>query len=198
MQKKEDEPLFMSLQHALIWSFVEAEKQFTGYSNTASIIRHCKQKGAGASTSPDDLSPQEKKTQAMWVLDTVRTALNEFEQALIVLKYGQGSINFADAFVQVGLEYPKYDAHVVDLILCHVFEFDQTGRMWNHSGENNPDWKMYPAQTHIASVAGVHKKTAYNWCKAIRTDIENTLHRAEYVLLYEIKRKGLIKSKVAA
>ena len=198
MQKKEDEPLFMSLQHALIWSFVEAEKQFTGYSNTASIIRHCKQKGAGASTSPDDLSPQEKKTQAMWVLDTVRTALNEFEQALIVLKYGQGSINFADAFVQVGLEYPKYEAHVVDLILCHVFEFDQTGRMWNHDGSSKEDWRPYPAQTHIASIAGVHKNTAYNWCKSIRTDIENVLHRAEWVLLVEMRRKKIIKSKVAA
>ena len=112
-----EQPIFRNLRHALTWAFVEAEKQFTGYSNTASIIRHCKQKGAGSSTSPEDLSPQEQKAQAIWVLDTVRMALNEFEQALIVLKYGQGSINFADAFVQVGLEYPKYEAHVVDLIL---------------------------------------------------------------------------------
>ena len=195
MQKKEDEPLFMSLQHALIWSFVEAEKQFTGYSNTASIIRHCEQKGAGASTSPDDLSPQEKKTQAMWVLDTVRTALNEFEQALIVLKYGQGSINFADAFVQVGLEYPKYEAHVVDLILCNIFQFDQTGRKWNHGSRG---WQDYPTVTQIADVAGVHRTTMIRWVDSIQKDAHAALFAAELVLKYEFERKKVLKSKVAA
>ncbi|UOO89114.1 hypothetical protein LVJ82_16985 [Vitreoscilla massiliensis] len=185
----------MSLQHALIWSFVEAEKQFTGYSNTASIIRHCKQKGAGASTSPDDLSPQEKKTQAMWVLDTVRTALNEFEQALIVLKYGQGSINFADAFVQVGLEYPKYEAHVVDLILCNIFQFDQTGRKWNHGSRG---WQDYPTVTQIADVAGMSRKTATRWVGEIQKDIHGALFAAELVLKFELERRLILKIKAVA
>ena len=195
MQKKEDEPLFMSLQHALIWSFVEAEKQFTGYSNTASIIRHCEQKGAGASTSPDDLSPKEKKAQAVWVLDTVRVALNEFEQALIVLKYGQGSINFADAFVQVGLEYPKYEAHVVDLILCNIFQFDQTGRKWNHGSRG---WQDYPTVTQIADVAGMSRKTATRWVGEIQKDIHGALFAAELVLKYEFERRLILKIKAVA
>lgn len=194
-QKEDEQPMFDNLRHALTWSFVEAEKQFTGYSNTASIMRHCTQKGAGVSTSPDDLSQQEKKAQAMWVLDTVRMALNDFEQALIVLKYGQGSINFADAFVQVGLEYPKYEAHVVDLILCNIFQFDQTGRKWNHGSRG---WQDYPTVVQIAEVAGAHRTTMIRWIDAIQKDIHGVLFAAELVLKHELNRKKVLKSKKVA
>ena len=58
--------MFRNLGHALRWSYETAERSTIGYSNTAAIMRLGEQCGASASTSPDDLSAQEKLAQAVF------------------------------------------------------------------------------------------------------------------------------------
>ena len=72
--------MFKNLNHALRWTFEVLERDITGYSNTAAIMRLGEQCGASASTSPDDLTIQEQKAQAVWISDLIfhNTTLQEY------------------------------------------------------------------------------------------------------------------------
>ena len=82
---------FKNVAQILAFAFEESSRQFIGYSNTAAIMRLGEQRGASASTAPDDLTMQEAKAQAVWILKAADSALNDLEMALITLKYGKSS-----------------------------------------------------------------------------------------------------------
>ena len=79
--------MFRNLNHALRWTFEVLERDITGYSNTAAIMRLGEQCGASASTSPDDLTIQEQKAQAVWVESIIKSVTSNLEFYAMLIKY---------------------------------------------------------------------------------------------------------------
>ena len=183
------EEYFKNVAHIMAFAFEESGRQFIGYSNTASIIRLGEQKGAAASTCPDDLTMQEAKAMAVWILKAANSALTDLEMALMTLKYGKASPIVVGAGQLVAREYMNYPDYTAELLLSNALEHDFTGRKWNHGNEDKEDWRSYPAKTHIAVVTGKHRKTIAKWADDIKTDMDKVMFAAEVVLEREFKLK---------
>ena len=188
------EEYFKNVAHIMAFAFEESGRQFIGYSNTAAIIRLGEQKGAAASTCPDDLTMQEAKAMAVWILKAANSALTDLEMALMTLKYGKASPIVVGAGQLVAREYMNYPDYTAELLLSNALEYDFTGRKWNHGNEDKEDWRSYPAKTHIAVVVGKHRNTINNWCDAVKTDIDKLMFASELILEKEFSRRGWLES----
>ncbi len=186
---------FKNVAQILAFAFEESSRQFIGYSNTAAIMRLGEQRGASASTAPDDLTMQEAKAQAVWILKAADSALNDLEMALITLKYGKSSPVVVGAGQLVAREYMNYPDYTAELLLSNALEHDFTGRKWNHGSEEKEDWRNYPAKTHIAVVTGKHRKTIAKWADEIKTDIDKLMFASELILEQEFQHRGLIETE---
>ncbi len=184
---------FKNVAQIMAFAFEESGRQFIGYSNTASIMRLGEQRGASASTAPDDLTMQEAKAQAVWILKAADSALNDLEMALITLKYGKSSPVVVGAGQLVAREYMNYPDYTAELLLSNALEHDFTGRKWNHGGEDKEDWRNYPAKTHIAVVTGKHRKTIAKWCDDMKTDVDKLMFASELILKKEFERRGWLE-----
>ena len=184
---------FKNVAQILAFAFEESSRQFIGYSNTAAIMRLGEQCGASASTSPDDLTMQEAKAQAVWILKAADSALNDLEMALITLKYGKSSPVVVGAGQLVAREYMNYPDYTAELLLSNALEHDFTGRKWNHGNEDKEDWRSYPAKTHIAVVTGRHRKTIAKWCDDMKTDVDKLMFASELILKKEFERRGWLE-----
>ena len=187
------EEYFKNVAHIMAFAFEESGRQFIGYSNTAAIIRLGEQKGAAASTCPDDLTMQEAKAMAVWILKAANSALTDLEMSLMTLKYGKASPIVVGAGQLVAREYMNYPDYTAELLLSNALEHDFTGRKWNHGNEDKEDWRSYPAKTHISVVTGKHRKTIAKWADDIKTDMDKVIFTAEALLEREFKLKKWLK-----
>ena len=116
---------FKNVAQILAFAFEESSRQFIGYSNTAAIMRLGEQCGASASTSPDDLSAQEKLAQAVWVIQTVEAILSHhpLELAAIQCEYGRGSTDFADGLITLATQFDHVCMNIliVDDLLASLY-----------------------------------------------------------------------------
>ena len=117
--------MFRNLSHALRWAYETAEREFIGYSNTAAIMRLGEQCGASASTSPDDLSAQDRLAQAVWLIQTVEEVLSHhpLELAAIQCQYGRGSTDFADGLITLATQFDHVCMNIliVDDLLASLY-----------------------------------------------------------------------------
>ena len=117
--------MFKNLNHALRWTYDVLARDITGYSNTAAIMRLGEQCGASASTSPDDLTIQEQKAQAVWVIQTVEAILihHPLELAAIQCEYGRGSTDFADGLITLATQFDHVCMNIliIDDLLASLY-----------------------------------------------------------------------------
>ena len=101
----------MNLYKLLPKMFEQLDKQFTGYSNAASIERHAKEAGASACTDTSKLSMQDMKADAVWLFEKIKLACNDYELCLIIANYGQGFSLYNDAVEYIKEENTHYKLH---------------------------------------------------------------------------------------
>ena len=166
--------MFKNLNHALRWTYDVLARDITGYSNTAAIMRLGEQCGASASTSPDDLTIQEQKAQAVWVYDIIQLNTNEISGTIINLTYGTEShaciYNLSATF---GVDS---NTEIECDVLCNIFKF---------AGD---EYKM----KRIADRHGKHEQTIYRIRDRLEKEIEPYRFRAEAAIENALIEKGLI------
>ena len=113
--------MFKNLNHALRWTYDVLSRDITGYSNTAAIMRLGEQCGASASTSPDDLTIQEQKAQAVWIHSIVELNANGIENKIIFalngFKQKENIYNLASILAK-----SNDDFNIVQDVLCNIFK----------------------------------------------------------------------------
>ena len=159
--------MFKNLNHALRWTFEVLERDITGYSNTAAIMRLGEQCGASASTSPDDLTIQEQKAQAVWISDLIfhNTTLQEY--CAIELFYNPSvKNNNGDLIIIYNqlLFTSCIDVNLSENLVCSVVA--------NIYKSKKPEHEM----TYIANNFGLHRSKLYR----LRDRIEKQLREWQY------------------
>ena len=167
--------MFKSLNHALRWTFEVLERDITGYSNTAAIMRLGEQCGASASTSPDDLTIQEQKAQAVWISDLIFACTSIPERHVIYAKYGSSLDGHAD-FLSRHIGIGRFDLQIAKDIICNIY---------NH---HDSKYKM----KRIADRHGKHEQTIYRIRDRLEKEIEPYRFRAEAAIENALIEKGLI------
>ena len=167
--------MFKSLNHALRWTFEVLERDITGYSNTAAIMRLGEQCGASASTSPDDLTIQEQKAQAVWISNLIFACTSIPERHVIYAKYGSSLDGHAD-FLSRHIGIGRFDLQIAKDIICNIY---------NH---HDSKYKM----KRIADRHGKHEQTIYRIRDRLEKEIEPYRFRAEAAIENALIEKGLI------
>ena len=167
--------MFKNLNHALRWTFEVLERDITGYSNTAAIMRLGEQCGASASTSPDDLTIQEQKAQAVWIRDLIFACTSTPERHVIYAKYGSSLDGHAD-FLSRHIGIGRFDLQIAKDIICNIY---------NH---HDSKYKM----KRIADRHGKHEQTIYRIRDRLEKEIEPYRFRAEAAIENALIEKGLI------
>lgn len=178
--------MFRSLSHALRWSYDVAERECIGYSNTAAIMRLGEQCGA-TSTSPDDLTQQEKLAQAVWVIQTVESVLryHPLELAAIQCEYGRGSTEFADGLITLATQF--------DHICMNILIVDDLLASLYCKGEKQ--YKMM----RLADKHDKHKQVLYRYRDKIEKQCREWQYSAEAKIESELRAKKLFwREKIAA
>ena len=139
--------MFKNLNHALRWTFEVLERDITGYSNTAAIMRLGEQCGASASTSPDDLTIQEQKAQAVWLIQTVEEVLSHhpLELAAIQCQYGRGSTDFADGLITLATQFDHVCMNILivdDLLASLYCKGDKQYKMMRLADKHDKERKV--------------------------------------------------------
>ena len=168
--------MFKNLNHALRWTFEVLERDITGYSNTATIMRLGEQCGASASTSPDDLTIQEQKAQAVWILLMINSCANQIERHVISAKYGNELIDNGADFLAHEVNGGRFEVEIVKDIICNIY---------NH---HDSKYKM----KRIADRHGKHEQTIYRIRDRLEKEIEPYRFRAEAAIENALIEKGLI------
>ena len=176
--------MFRNLNHALRWTFEVLERDITGYSNTAAIMRLGEQCGASASTSPDDLTIQEQKAQAVWISDLIyhNTILQEY--CAIELFYNPSAYsNFADIQIVANQLKPTglFNGCTDDLI-CSVIA--------NICKSKNPEHEM----KFIADKFGLHRSKLYRLRDRIEKQLKEWQYLGEQKIELALIEKGLINA----
>ena len=166
--------MFKNLNHALRWTYDVLARDITGYSNTAAIMRLGEQCGASASTSPDDLTIQEQKAQAVWIRQIAWLSVNEICWTIINLKYGHESL--ACAYNLASLFGDDSDVNMKCDIVCNIFKF------------SDDEYKM----KRIADRYNKHEPTIYRLRRKLEKDFEPYLFHAEKTIEDALIEKGLI------
>ena len=179
--------MFRNLSHALRWAYETAEREFIGYSNTAAIMRLGEQCGASASTSPDDLSAQDRLAQAVWLIQTVEDVLSHhpFELAAIQCQYGRGSTHFADGLITLATQFDHVSMNIliVDDLLASLY----------CKGEKQ--YKMM----RLADKHDKERKVLYRYRDKIEKQCREWQYSAESKLESELRAKKLFwRDKIAA
>ena len=179
--------MFRNLGHALRWSYETAERSTIGYSNTAAIMRLGEQCGASASTSPDDLSAQEKLAQAVWVIQTVEAILihHPLELAAIQCEYGRGSTDFADGLITLATQFDHVCMNIliVDDLLASLY------------CKGDKQYKMM----RLADKHDKERKVLYRYRDKIEKQCREWQYSAEEKLEQELRAKKLFwREKIAA
>ena len=167
--------MFKNLNHALRWTFEVLERDITGYSNTAAIMRLGEQCGASASTSPDDLTIQEQKAQAVWVHSIVELNTNGIENKIIFalngFKQKENIYNLASILAK-----SNDDFNIVQDVLCNIFKV---------SGDC---YKM----KRIADRYEKHEPTIYRLRRKLEKEVDSWRFPAETKIENALIEKGLI------
>ena len=179
--------MFRNLGHALRWSYETAERSTIGYSNTAAIMRLGEQCGASASTSPDDLSAQDRLAQAVWLIQTVEEVLSHhpLELAAIQCQYGRGSTHFADGLITLATQFDHVSMNIliIDDLLASLY----------CKGEKQ--YKMM----RLADKHDKHKQVLYRYRDKIEKQCREWQYSAEEKLEQEFRAKKLFwHEKIAA
>ena len=167
--------MFKNLNHALRWTFDVLERDIIGYSNTAAIMRLGEQCGASASTSPDDLTIQEQKAQAVWVSYLIFACTSIPERHVIYAKYGSSLDGHAD-FLSRHICIGRFDLQIAKDIICNIY---------NH---HDSKYKM----KRIADRHGKHEQTVYRIRDRLEKEIEPYRFRVETAIENALIEKGLI------
>ena len=167
--------MFRNLNHALRWTYDVLSRDIIGYSNTAAIMRLGEQCGASASTSPDDLTIQEQKAQAVWVIDLIFACTSIPERHVIYAKYGSSLDGHAD-FLSRHIGIGRFDLQIAKDIICNIY---------NH---HDSKYKM----KRIADRHGKHEQTIYRIRDRLEKEIEPYRFRAETAIENALIEKGLI------
>ena len=167
--------MFKNLNHALRWTFEVLERDITGYSNTAAIMRLGEQCGASASTSPDDLTIQEQKAQAVWIRDLIFACTSIPERHVIYAKYGSSLDGHAD-FLSRHICIGRFDLQISKDIICNIY---------NH---HDSKYKM----KRIADRHEMYEQTIYRIRDRLEKEIEPYRFRAEAAIENALIEKGLI------
>lgn len=189
--------MYRSLSHLLTTAFTNAEQLLMGYSNTASIMRLAEQEGASGSTSPEDLSMQEQKAQAVWVLQVVAdTVKDDREMAVLYCLYAKGSTAYSEGLVELArhFDHVTLDLLMVDKILTNIYKWDSPITQFDHG---KGAYKNYPSMVNIAEAREVHVNTVKNHKNKMRHQLKSWQYAAEDRLLSKFIDKGLILQKVA-
>ena len=179
--------MFRNLSHALRWAYETAEREFIGYSNTAAIMRLGEQCGASASTSPDDLSAQDRLAQAVWLIQTVEDVLSHhpFELAAIQCQYGSGSTHFADGLITLATQFDHVSMNIliVDDLLASLY------------CKGDKQYKMM----RLADKHDKHKQVLYRYRDKIEKQCREWQYSAEAKLESELRTKKLFwREEIAA
>ena len=176
--------MFKNLNHALRWTYDVLSRDITGYSNTAAIMRLGEQCGASASTSPDDLSIQEQKAQAVWVSDLIfhNTTLQEY--CAIELFYNPSVKNNNGDLVVIYnqlLFTSCIDVNLPDNLVCSVVA--------NIYKSKKPEHEM----TYIANNFGLHRSKLYRLRDRVEKQLSEWQYSGEKKIEDLLIEKGLIK-----
>ena len=167
--------MFKNLNHALRWTFEVLERDITGYSNTAAIMRLGEQCGASASTSPDDLTIQEQKAQAVWVSVLIFACTSIPERHVIYAKYGSSLDGHAD-FLSRHICIGRFDLQIAKDIICNIY---------NH---HDSKYKM----KRIADRHEKHIQSIYRLKDSIEKQLNEWQFSAEKKIEDLLIEKGLI------
>ena len=167
--------MFKNLNHALRWTFEVLERDITGYSNTAAIMRLGEQCGASASTSPDDLTIQEQKAQAVWISDLILAWTSIPERHVIYAKYGSSLDGHAD-FLSRHICIGRFDLQIAKDIICNIY---------NH---HDSKYKM----KRIADRHEKHIQSIYRLKDSIEKQLNEWQFSAEKKIEDLLIEKGLI------
>ena len=176
--------MFKNLNHALRWTFEVLERDITGYSNTAAIMRLGEQCGASASTSPDDLTIQEQKAQAVWISDLIYHNTNLQEYCAIELFYNPATCNRV-ADVQIVANQLKPTGlfnGCTDYLICDLIA--------NICKSKNPEYEM----KFIADKFGLHRSKLYRLRDRIEKQLKEWQYLGEQKIELALIEKGLINS----
>ena len=179
--------MFRNLSHALRWAYETAEREFIGYSNTAAIMRLGEQCGASASTSPDDLSAQDRLAQAVWLIQTVEEVLSHhpLELAAIQCQYGRGSTDFADGLITLATQF--------DHVCMNILIVDDLLASLYCKGEKQ--YKMM----RLADKHDKERKVLYRYRDKIEKQCREWQYSAEAKIESELRAKKLFwREKIAA
>ena len=168
--------MFKNLNHALRWTFEVLERDITGYSNTAAIMRLGEQCGASASTSPDDLTIQEQKAQAVCILLMINSCANQIERHVISAKYGNELIDNGADFLAHEVNGGRFEVEIVNDIICNIY---------NH---HDSKYKM----KRIADRHGKHIQSVYRLKDTIEKQLNEWQFSAEKKIEDLLIEKGLI------
>ena len=174
--------MFKSLNHALRWTFEVLERDITGYSNTAAIMRLGEQCGASASTSPDNLTIQEQKAQAVWISDLIHhnTILQEY--CAIELFYNPSNYsNFADLQIVANQLKPTGLFNgCTDYLICDLIANICKSKKIEHEMKS------------IADKFGLHRSKLYRLRDRIEKQLSEWQYSGEKKIEDLLIEKGLI------
>ena len=174
--------MFKNLNHALRWTFEVLERDITGYSNTAAIMRLGEQCGASVSTSPDDLTIQEQKAQAVWISDLIYHNTNLQEYCAIELFYNPSNYsNFADLQIVANQLKPTglfngCTDYLVFSVIANIYK------------SNNPSHEM----KFIAENFGLHRSKLYRLRDRVEKQLREWQYSGEKKIEDLLIEKGLI------
>lgn len=169
--------MYKHTQDALYKACNAMDGLFIGYSNTASIMRLLQQAGAQGCTSPDEITKQDKKAQAVWVISAIERVCSEEESLALLAYYGRGGVASvaSQAILVERLAYLKLGDKATGQLLSNIC----TKR---------------PTMLQVMDAHDVPKTTAYRWRKHIDKMMREWQTSAYQKLEIELERCGLIKS----
>ena len=167
--------MYKHTQDALYKACNAMDGLFIGYSNTVSIMRLLQQAGAQGCTSPDEITKQDKKAQAVWVISAIERVCNEEEALALLAYYGRGGVASmaSQAILVERLSYLKLGNKATEQLLSNICT-------------------KKPTMMQIMDKQDVPKTTAYRWRKCIdemmrgwqtsgMLKLETELHRLDLI-----------------
>ena len=168
----------MNIAKILRTAFEIASQDVIGYSNTASIMRLGEQAGAGASTSPDELTQQERLAQAVWVLQLLKEVCTQEQIDALACRHGYGSDAFCEGAVRLvrGRVFGGIEASdsIKGLMLQLMFGEQHSCEM-------------------IAQLVGKNKSTVWRWCEKAKGELSGLADAGELCIELALARRGVFE-----
>lgn len=167
-----------NIAQALRFAFTVSSQDIIGYSNTASIMRLAEQAGAGASTSPDEMSQQERLAQAVWILNVLKQVCTQEQVDALACRFGYGSDAFCEGAVRIaqGGAFGSIEASSTIKGLMLQWMFGQ-----QHSCEM------------IAKITGKNKSTVWRWAEKAKGEINGAADAGQLRIEAELIRRGFFE-----